>query len=102
MQVMFSSKTAELTDKVKLFLLTKLERLQKFQALGIQNFQVIVDRVKRGGRTTSEAQIEVIAQLKSGRYAFKEVGENFYQAFYRLYEKMEKKLRREKRERRDH
>jgi ribosome-associated translation inhibitor RaiA len=63
MQIMFSSKTFELTDKVKSFVLEKVERLQKFPSLGINQLQVVIDRVKRGGKTTSEAQVEVVAQL---------------------------------------
>lgn len=100
MRIMFSSKTFELTDKVKSFVLEKVERLQKFPSLGINQLQVVIDRVKRGGKTTSEAQVEVVAQLKGARYAFKEVGDNLYQAFYRVFNKVEKKFVREKEERR--
>jgi ribosomal subunit interface protein len=99
MQIMFSSKTVELTDKVKGFLLEKLDRLKKFPSLGLEQIQIVVDRVKRHGKTTSEAEVEVVAQMRGHRFAFKEVGENLYQAFYKVYEKMERRLSREKFER---
>lgn len=92
---MFSSKTVEMTGKLKSFVLKKLQRLSKFPALGIEHLQVVIDRVKRGSRSTSEAQVEVIAKIKGCRYAFKEIGANVYQAFYRVYTKVEEKLRRE-------
>jgi ribosome-associated translation inhibitor RaiA len=37
--------------------------------------------------------------MRGHRFAFKEVGENLYQAFYKVYEKMERRLSREKFER---
>lgn len=99
MRIMFSSKTVELTDRAKAFLEEKIDKLKKFPSLGIDQLQVIVDRVKRGGRNTSEAQVEVITQLKGARYAFKEVGDNLYQAFYRVFNRVEQKLGKEKAER---
>ena len=93
MQIQFSSKTFELTDSVKEFLQKKLAKLQKYSKLGVSNIQVVIDRVKRGKRTTSDAKVEVVAQMKGKRLAFKEVGSNLYQAFYRVYEKMENKFR---------
>lgn len=88
-----------MTEKLKQFLVQKLDRLSKYPSLGIQQLQVIIDRVKRNGRTTSSAQVEVIAEVKGRRYAFREIGDNIYQAFYRVYEKIEKTFRREARER---
>jgi len=99
MNIMFSSKTFEMTEKLKQFLMEKLGRLSKYPSLGIQQLQVIIDRVKRNGRTTSSAQVEVIAEVKGRRYAFREIGDNIYQAFYRVYEKIEKTFRREAQER---
>lgn len=99
MQIMFSSKTVELTDKVKSFIVEKMERLHKFSSLGINQLQVVVDRVKRNGKSTSQAQVEVVAQLKGARFAFKEVGDNLYQAFYKVFAKVEQKLERVKEER---
>lgn len=96
MHIMFSSKTVEMTGKLKSFVLKKLQRLSKFPALGIEHLQVVIDRVKRGSRSTSEAQVEVIAKIKGNRYAFKEIGANVYQAFYRVYTKVEQKLGKEK------
>ncbi|MBI5151009.1 MAG: HPF/RaiA family ribosome-associated protein [Candidatus Pacebacteria bacterium] len=96
---MFSSKTAAITDKVRQFIEKKLMGLQKFSSLGVEQLQVVIDRVKRGGRNSSEAQIEVVAQLKGARYAFKEVGDNLFQVFFRVYRKIEEKLGREKAER---
>lgn len=101
MQIMMSSKTVELTDRLKAFVDGKLARLKKYPSLGIQQIEVVVDRVKRNGRTTSDAAIEVIAQIKGRRFAFKETAANVYQAFYRVYEKAEKKLRRELRGRKE-
>ncbi|HZZ98362.1 MAG TPA: ribosome-associated translation inhibitor RaiA [Candidatus Saccharimonadia bacterium] len=95
MQISFSSKTVQLTDEVKLLAQTKLERLGKFTSLKIEQFQVIVDRVKRGAKTTSEAQVEVIAKIKGKQFAFKEVGENLHQALYRALDKVEEKLGKE-------
>ncbi len=95
MQISFSSKTFTLTDTVKRFIQTKLERLGKFSSLGIDRLSVIVGRVKRGASTTHAAEIEVIAEVRGKHYAFKEIGDNLYQAFYRVYEKIEKKFRRE-------
>lgn len=100
MQFVFSSKTVELTDKVKSFMLEKVERLQKFSSLGLNQLHIVIDRVKRGGKTTSEAQVEVVAQVKGARFAFKEVGDNLYQAFYRVFHKVEQKLGKVKGERR--
>lgn len=97
MQISFSSKTFTLTKSVKQFIQRKLERLNKFSSLGIEQLQVIVDRVKRNGKNSSEAQIEVVAKVKGKHFAFKEIGDNLYQAFYRTYEKVEKKFRREAR-----
>jgi ribosomal subunit interface protein len=99
MRILFSSKTFEMTGKMKQFVQKKFERLGKFSRLGIEQLQVIVDRVKRGGRTTSQAQVEVVAKIRGAQFAFREIGDNAYQAFYRVYEKIEKKMRREKRER---
>lgn len=95
MQISYSSKTFTLTDSVKRFIQTKLERLSKFSSLGISRLSVVVDRVKRGAKTTSETQIEVVAEVRGRHFAFKEIGDNLYQAFYRVYDKVEKKLRRE-------
>lgn len=97
MQISFSSKTFTLTEKVKRFTQAKLERFDKFSSLGIQQLQVIVDRVKRGGRTTHAAEVELVAKIKGKHFVFKEIGENLYQALYRTFEKAEKKLRREAR-----
>lgn len=95
MRLMFSSKTVEFTDQLKLFFQTKLLRLKKFSSLGIQNVQVVIDRVKRKGSTTSDASVEVIAEVKGRKFAFKEVGGNVYQAFYRVYAKIESMFGRE-------
>lgn len=99
MRIMFSSKTAAITETVRQFIEKKLMGLQKFSSLGVEQLQVVIDRVKRGGRNSSEAQIEVVAQLRGARYAFKEVGDNLFQVFFRVYRKIEEKLGREKEER---
>jgi ribosomal subunit interface protein len=95
MQISFSSKTVQLTDEVKLFVQRKLQRLNRFASLHIDQFQVVVDRVKRGGKNTSEAQVEVVAEVQGKHFAFKEVGANLYQALYKTFNKVEKKLGRE-------
>ncbi len=94
MNIIFSSKTEEYTAKLKSFIQQKLKRLQKFPALGLYHLEVIVDRVKRHGKTTSDTQIEIIADVKGKRLAFREIGSNIYQTFFRLYERVEKTLRR--------
>lgn len=94
MEIRFSSKTVELTGKLQKFLTKKLLRLQKFSSLGIRSLSVIVDRVKRKSGSTSQASVELIAEIKGKRAAFKEIGENMYQAFYRVYEKAETVMRR--------
>lgn len=99
MRIMFSSKTAAITGTVRQCIEKKLMGLQKFSSLGVEQLQVVIDRVKRGGRNSSEAQIEVVAQLRGARYAFKEVGDNLFQVFFRVYRKIEEKLGREKEER---
>ena len=99
MNIMLSSKTVELTEQVKQFFREKLARLQKFPSLGVRNVEVVVDRVKRKGRNTSDATVEVITEVKGRRIAFKEIGANLYQAFFRVYSKVEEKFRREDGER---
>lgn len=95
MFILFSSKTVELTDKLKMFLQKKLLRLKKFSSLGVSGVSVIVDRVKRKGKTTSEASVEIIADIKGKKFAFSEVGENVYQAFYRVYGKLDGFIRKQ-------
>jgi len=92
MQIQFSSKTFELTDSIKEFLQKKISKLQKFSKHGLNSVQVVIDRVKRGKKTTSDAEVEVIAQVKGKRFAFREVGENLYKAVYRVIEKVENKM----------
>ena len=99
MNIMLSSKTVELTEQVKQFFRKKLARLQKFPSLGVRKVEVVVDRVKRKGRNTSDATVEVITEVKGRRFAFKEIGSNLYQAFFRVYSKLEEKFRREDGER---
>ncbi len=99
MFILFSSKTVELTDKFKKFLETKLSRLKKFSSLGIRNVNVIVDRVKRKNSASSDAKVEIIADIKGKTFAFQEVGGNVYQAFYRVYERLDQFIRKESKKR---
>lgn len=95
MFILFSSKTVELTERLKSFLMKKLLRLKKFSSSGIRGVNVVIDRVKRKGRTTSAASVELIADIRGRKFAFSEVGENVYQAFYRVYGKLDQFVRKE-------
>ena len=94
MRIIFSSKTAHVTDAVKDFLQRKVERLVKFSSLGVEYVQIVIDRVKRGGKHTSAAKVELIANIRGKKLAFTEIGDNMYQAFFRAYAKIESKLAR--------
>jgi ribosomal subunit interface protein len=101
MDINLSSKTVKVTEDLASFFVAKMKRLEKYSRLGIAKVGVVVDRVKRGKSTTSDATVEVLADVRGKTVAAKDVGNNVYQAFFRAYEKLEKMLRREKRMKRD-
>lgn len=95
MNLMFTSKTYELTTELKDFFTTKLVRLEKFSSLQLENVEVLVDKVKRHGRATSETKVELQLKLAGERINFIEEGQNIKQAFFNVYEKMEHRLSKE-------
>lgn len=95
MELMFTSKTYELTDELKEFLREKLSRLEKYASLQLERVEVIVDKVKRHAHATTEAKVDIQLHRAGERLNFLEEGENVKQAFYNAYEKLENRLDKE-------
>ncbi|KKT31906.1 MAG: hypothetical protein UW18_C0002G0100 [Microgenomates group bacterium GW2011_GWF1_44_10] len=62
----------------------------------MQRIEVIVSRAQRKKSSTSEVVVELVADVQHKRVAFKEMGQNLYQSFYRVFEKVESAVARRK------
>ena len=74
----------------------ELEKLQKISQSSKQRIEVIVSRAQRKKSSTSEVVVELVADVQHKRVAFKEMGQNLYQSFYRVFEKVESAVARRK------
>jgi len=95
MEIMLTSKTYELTEELKSFLHSKLERLAKYASLQIERVEVIVDKVKRHAHANTQARVDIQLHRAGERMNFLEEGENVKQAFYNAYEALEHRLDKE-------
>ena len=95
MEIMFTSKTYEITEELKEFLLEKLSRLNKYASLQMERVEIIIDKVKRHAHANTQARVDIQLHRLGERLNFVEEGENIKQAFFNAYESLEHRLDKE-------
>lgn len=95
MEIMFTSKTYEITEELKEFLQEKLSRLEKYASLQLERVEVIIDKVKRHAHANTQARVDLQIHRLGERLNFVEEGENIKQAFFNAFGSLENRLDKE-------
>ena len=94
MKILLTSKTVELSNRLKEGVIRKFSKLNKFASVHIETISVVIDRVKRRSKTSSDAKVEVQVTANGRRYGFSTVGQTLQGSLAKVYERVEKVLRR--------
>ena len=96
MQVTFVSKNILLTEGLKTFISSRLDRLQKYSSQNLSRIQIVLDVDRHRKGKNDDAVIEMVGEMKGRRIAVREHDETFYKAFFGAFSKMKTRILKER------
>lgn len=97
MEVSFVSKNVPLTDGLKEFITSKLEKLSKYSSKNFTKLQIILDVDSRKKKSGEIAVVELVSDVHGKKIAVRKSDKTFYKAFFSAVEKMKTRLVKERR-----
>ncbi len=97
MQISFASKNILLTEGLKDFITTHVEKLSKYSSSQLSRVQVLLDVSKHKKGSYKDSVIEIISHLGGKQITVKDSSENFYSAFFGALAKTKQRLLKERR-----
>ncbi len=97
MQVSIASKNVPLTEGLKTFITSKIEKLSKYSSEKLSNLQIILDVDSKRKGASTDAVVEIVGTLKGKHITVTDVGSDFYKAFFGAMDKMKVRLIKERR-----
>lgn len=92
MHVILSSKNIPLTEGLKTFITSRIDKLKKYSPQQLQQLEVVVDVDRKKHAKNEEAVVEIVGQIKGKPLAAKQSAPTFYKAFFGAVAKMRSEI----------
>lgn len=96
MQITVATKNIPLTDGLRQFITSKIEKFSRYSSRGLSHIQVILDVDRKKGGAIEDAVVEFVGLLHGKHLAVRATGSSFYTAFYDAMAKMKTVLSKQK------